>query len=215
MVFRAEVEETERGGDKAYKIRFYMTCSGMPDSMYQLTWEHVLNLWQYDPKFTKMFCDTLTGVGMDALFWETVPLVDAGSASTIAFECTVINAGDNLKNDASATAFNDRFSTCKTDDSTVISFPNKGNDAMLVAPCPHNKTPLEKNEYNAHLSTFLRGADKDHRINLWKMVSTTIRDTTTPRWISTDGSGVPWLHVRLDTRPKYYKSSYKSVGIGT
>ena len=24
-------------------------------------------------------------------------------------------------------------------------------------------------------------------------------------WMSTEGSGVPWLHVRLDSRPKYYK----------
>jgi len=23
-------------------------------------------------------------------------------------------------------------------------------------------------------------------------------------WLSTAGAGVPWLHVRLDDRPKYY-----------
>ena len=25
-----------------------------------------------------------------------------------------------------------------------------------------------------------------------------------PVWLSTEGSGVPWLHVRMDSRPKYY-----------
>ncbi len=25
-----------------------------------------------------------------------------------------------------------------------------------------------------------------------------------PVWLSTAGAGVSWLHVRLDTRPKYY-----------
>ena len=25
-----------------------------------------------------------------------------------------------------------------------------------------------------------------------------------PIWLSTAGMGVPWLHVRLDSRPKYY-----------
>lgn len=25
-----------------------------------------------------------------------------------------------------------------------------------------------------------------------------------PIWLSTSGLGVYWLHVRLDTRPKYY-----------
>lgn len=27
----------------------------------------------------------------------------------------------------------------------------------------------------------------------------------TPVWISTSGLGVPWLHVRIDDRPKYYQ----------
>jgi len=27
----------------------------------------------------------------------------------------------------------------------------------------------------------------------------------TPLWLSTAGLGVSWLHVRLDTRPKYYR----------
>ncbi len=26
-----------------------------------------------------------------------------------------------------------------------------------------------------------------------------------PTWLSTAGHGVAWLHVRLDTRPKYYR----------
>ncbi len=24
-----------------------------------------------------------------------------------------------------------------------------------------------------------------------------------PRWLNTSGLGVPWLHVRIDSRPKY------------
>jgi len=26
----------------------------------------------------------------------------------------------------------------------------------------------------------------------------------TPLWASTSGAGVAWLHIRFDTRPKYY-----------
>jgi len=26
-----------------------------------------------------------------------------------------------------------------------------------------------------------------------------------PPWVSTAGMGVPWLHARLDTRPKYFR----------
>ncbi|MFY0533025.1 DUF6940 family protein [Nannocystis pusilla] len=32
-------------------------------------------------------------------------------------------------------------------------------------------------------------------------------------WLSTSGSAVPWLHVRLDARPKYYVfGPYRAVG---
>jgi len=32
-----------------------------------------------------------------------------------------------------------------------------------------------------------------------------------PLWISTAGMGVNWLHVRLDSRPKYYRHApYKT-----
>ena len=27
----------------------------------------------------------------------------------------------------------------------------------------------------------------------------------TPVWMSTSGAGVSWLHIRLDSRPKYYQ----------
>ncbi len=34
----------------------------------------------------------------------------------------------------------------------------------------------------------------------------------TPLWLSTAGGGVAWLHVRLDSRPKYYGySPYKTA----
>lgn len=26
-----------------------------------------------------------------------------------------------------------------------------------------------------------------------------------PIWLNTAGAGVPWLHIRLDSRPKYYR----------
>jgi hypothetical protein len=31
-----------------------------------------------------------------------------------------------------------------------------------------------------------------------------LRRTGEPVWLSTNGDGVSWLHVRIDERPKYY-----------
>ena len=43
----------------------------------------------------------------------------------------------------------------------------------------------------------------------WRLVGATIAQTLEQRgerrtWLNTEGSGVPWLHVRIDSSPKYY-----------
>ena len=46
--------------------------------------------------------------------------------------------------------------------------------------------------------------------NFWIQVAKTFdeqiqkRGEDSPLWLSTCGTGVYWLHVRLDSRPKYY-----------
>ena len=44
-------------------------------------------------------------------------------------------------------------------------------------------------------------------IGFWKEVAKKVKETMGPAniWLSTSGLGVYWLHVRLDTRPKYYQ----------
>ena len=32
----------------------------------------------------------------------------------------------------------------------------------------------------------------------------TMSQSDAPAWVSTSGLGVSWLHIRIDTRPKYY-----------
>jgi hypothetical protein len=41
---------------------------------------------------------------------------------------------------------------------------------------------------------------------LWRTVGKTLQERIAeqPVWLSTAGGGVSWLHVRLDSRPKYY-----------
>lgn len=63
-----------------------------------------------------------------------------------------------------------------------------------------------------HLASFLRGAPSEQVHTLWqrvgmeleaRLVAQGARDI--PTWTSTSGLGVSWLHVRLDSRPKYYQ----------
>jgi hypothetical protein len=52
----------------------------------------------------------------------------------------------------------------------------------------------------------VRGAPESQKHALWALVGKMMeqRMGSSPVWLSTAGAGVPWLHVRLDERPKYY-----------
>lgn len=79
--------------------------------------------------------------------------------------------------------------------------PNLNGDAVLVGPCPVGPVKAY-----AHLAAFVREAPDAQKHALWKLVGELMerRLELTPDWLSTAGAGVPWLHVRLDRRPKYY-----------
>ena len=60
-----------------------------------------------------------------------------------------------------------------------------------------------------HLAIFVRKAPISRVRHFWKLVAETYRqqynnNNNSSVWLSTEGSGVAWLHVRLDSRPKYY-----------
>jgi hypothetical protein len=85
--------------------------------------------------------------------------------------------------------------------SSVSSFYNLGKDAILTIPCPKNS------EQYGHLSQFSRSSTLDLQTLLWRRVFSIAKDAGKPMYISTDGRTVPWLHVRIEDNPKYYKYS--------
>lgn len=87
-------------------------------------------------------------------------------------------------------------------DRSVVSFGNLGGDAILIAPCPE-----EGGANFAHLASFTAMASQARQDALWQAVGVAMekRIGAKPIWLSTAGLGVAWLHVRLDTRPKYYR----------
>jgi hypothetical protein len=86
---------------------------------------------------------------------------------------------------------------------SVRSFANLSGDARLVVPCPEGPA-----ESYVHLAALCRCAALEQRDLLWRVVAEQalahVEQHAAPLWISTSGLGVGWLHVRLDSRPKYY-----------
>ena len=83
----------------------------------------------------------------------------------------------------------------------VVTFPNLGGDAIMVVPCPRAADSVY-----GHLASFVRNAAESQVHSLWQSVGEAMRKRLSEKavWLSTAGLGVSWLHVRLDSRPKYY-----------
>lgn len=88
--------------------------------------------------------------------------------------------------------------------SQVVDFMNLGKNARLVVPT--KKTDREI--YN-HLGKFIRLANNEQVIEVFNRVGMAVIEEIESQktvWLNTAGLGVIWLHIRMDSRPKYYKT---------
>ena len=112
------------------------------------------------------------------------------------------------------------------DDMRANTTPRTGYGHLLgfLRSAPEEKVVLPAVAILEYLYThaivliFLMGTSPMHThiyilqiMNLWKQVGETMQlrlesDAVDGKrvWLSTSGLGVPWLHVRLDSEPKYY-----------
>lgn len=163
----------------------------------RLSFRELFTLLESNPDFSRWYADILTSTDLEAFFWEHPPLTKANYEETAEFVLIGSSQLASLHPDPEpfASQFADR------PDTDVISFPNLGGDAVLVVP-----RPIGNIEAYPHLAVFLRRAPESQVRALWKATGKIVRAglSSTPMWLSTAGLGVSWLHLRLDTRPKYY-----------
>ncbi len=195
--------------------RVFIEREGRPASCAE-----VLRGWQDDAGLRTLFSAVLAEAPYLALRWE----MPAVTTATLAhgFECVLLDS-PWLQRSADHAAFADHFvGACARG---VVSFANLGADALLIVPCPPPRTPLStprstlaaEADY-AHLAAFLRTAPAWQQHALWQAVAQALasRLGARPLWLSTAGAAVPWLHVRLDERPKYYGyAPYAAIPRGT
>jgi hypothetical protein len=161
-----------------------------------VTYAEVLRRWQDDAAFRSWFNALLADAPFAAFRWETPPITTATANRPFEF---VLLDSPGLAADPDAGAFAEHFRGAAAEE--VAAFPNLGNDAFLVVPCPGGPPAAY-----GHLAAFVRQAPEPQRHALWRQVGAAMqrRLGTRPVWLSTAGAGVSWLHVRLDDRPKYY-----------
>lgn len=164
----------------------------------ELTYADVIDLWQTDALFQDAFSAALAESSFDGFRWETPSLTTENADRP--FEFVLVNAvgfaSRTTDRNTYARYFNDA-----DEDHGVVSFENLRGDAMLVVPSPRT----DRDVYG-HLAAFVRGAPREQVRSLWSVLGRNVaaRLSRTPLWVSTAGGGVAWLHVRIDSRPKYY-----------
>ncbi len=155
----------------------------------------MLHGWQADAEFRSLFNALLADAPYAAFRWETPPVTADGTARP--FEFVALDS-PNLARRPDPAAFAEHWPAAENGIATV---PNLGGDATLVIPMP-----LAEPSAYGHLAAFVRLAPEPQRDALWRAVGEAMawRVGAAPVWLSSAGAGVPWLHVRLDDRPKYY-----------
>lgn len=163
---------------------------------------HSWRVWaeqlRHDAHARRALTTRLAGAPFAAFFWEHPPT--RGDDLEGEYTDIVLDSPSLARVRADPEPFSGHF----TAGSDVVRFSNLGRDARLIVPCPRPQGPGYP-----HLAAFVRTAPAAQVEALWIAVAEELQQwwaqTDGPVWLSTAGLGVHWLHIRLDSRPKYYR----------
>ncbi len=171
-----------------------------------LTYSQVLDLWAEDVGFRTYFTSVLAESEFSAFRWETPALSQAMIDRP--FEFVLIASPSFATRPTDEGTYSEYF-VDSNQDFGIVTFPNLRGDSTLIVPSPRTVVDVY-----GHLAAFVRGAMQEQSDALWRVVGVTMKSLVRDRpiWLSTAGGGVAWLHVRIDSRPKYYGYSPYRAG---
>ena len=163
-----------------------------------LKYSEVIRLWENDEHFIKFFIGLLADCQFEAFRWETPPLTTRNCDQQ--FQFVILDAPELGRRAPDTKSFAKQLSSGNVDNS-VMTFDNLGRDATLVVPAG-----LTDDANYVDIASFTRYAPLAQQIKLWHAVGAALAGKIghRPIWLSTTGDGVAWLHIRIDSRPKYY-----------
>lgn len=177
-------------------MQFETIQPGVLGAIARATRDEVLSRLATDANFAITLSNAIAAAPFAGVYFETPPFTEATLQQP--FECVLVDGGRSLAGMAADPA---PFRAQLASSEMAVTFANLGGDATLVAPTPAPGVDC------AHLAAFLRTAADDRRAALWRAAALALRAALgkAPRWLSTAGLGVSWLHVRIDSTPKYYR----------
>jgi hypothetical protein len=185
-------------GKNENAIRFFLK----KEAAY-LSFEEVFDLWSNSVDFINFYVNALIDLNYQAFYWEHPALNKQFLKKK--YECILHRSQPLEFLRSNEKAFEHYLYSKKH----VEDFLNLGKNARLIIPTKQTNQEI----YN-HFGKFIRFAKKEQQLELFKRIGTLIIEELEEKeliWLNTAGLGVIWLHIRLDTRPKYYKTQkYKN-----
>ena len=197
------------GGNNARRFLFWQILGIGKDAHRAekpLTWREVIELWRTSEAFRDVFLESLNAEWCDMCedyLWECAPVSSNWLDTT--YEHVVQDRGAACGGARDGPeVFREHFQAARANGSEVAVFSNLGGDAVLVAPVP-NARGLQM-DAGACVRDFAKGAPRRVKHDVLRALGEAVHEgvSDAPLWISTNGAGVAWLHIRLDSRPKYY-----------
>ncbi|CAK9071961.1 unnamed protein product [Durusdinium trenchii] len=178
-----------------------------------VSWSDALSLLK-TPRFQEQLTSILQESPFKAFYWECSPLSSA-TQERRPFEFVIIEGANLDRASPDTESFSEYLEGFKGQE-VARAFTNLGGDSTLVAPAQATASP----EDYKHFGAFIRRAPSAQHHAAWKTLGQEIekrleQNPQAPFWVSTEGSGVAWLHLRIDPRPKYYHHrEYRSPEYG-
>ena len=163
-----------------------------------MLWSEILEGWENGKIFT--YPKRLNG----KFHWNTSVLEKNGKVEFV--ERFKVNP--DLPERQNKTSFSEKIEAAQGKEKYVTSFPNLSGDTILVIPMPNSGKSY------ATIKDFTDNAPLVQQQEFWKRVAKLAKEQMKIHkrvWVSTHGLGVPYLHVRICNKPKYYFSKALSV----
>lgn len=184
--YRAEIDYSEDGDEQT--VRFDWNGE-------TLSFREVFQLWQTSAAFADFYVSLMRSCEYEGYVWELPEVSDATIDQP--FEYTITEAGPFFPA-ADVAPF--ALHLAQADGADVIGFENLSRDAHLIVPVATGGSDFRD------MKRFLANADAAQIVHLWQCAGREMlaRLAPDPVWLSVNGAGVAWLHLRLDSWPKYY-----------
>jgi len=183
-------------GNGEIRLRFK---NNKEENCRSFSFKNFIGFLRDDDIFLQSWVDLFKQLPFDypGFYFETPPLTTDDLDHE--FECRFIYAPKFKQFKTMTGPFQDHFS----DEGATVHFRSLKKDALLIVPNPIDKD-LKK---YTHIGAFMTSDLTQQKLEFWKYAAAQVDETIKSGqriWLNTEGSGVYYLHLRLDSRPKYY-----------